>query len=361
MRKRLLTPLVLFAVVAAFAPAAHAAPLPRSFFGVVVDGPGLDTDGGLGREAKRIRRSGTGSVRVAVRWFQLEPEDGRVRLDGLDALILDAARQRLRVLPTIHTTPGWAAKNGLGGEGAVPRDPSTYARFVGELVERYGARGSLWREHPEVPKVPVREWEVWNEPAIRGFWDEPNWSDGYAKLLRASYPVIKRADPKAVVVAAGQANASWQLTDDLYREGVQRYFDAVAVHPYTANVDRILQILTLVRRTMRQYGDSRKPLLITEMGFSSGQGKAKQTFGWETTEAGQARMIRTLLPALGQQRKRQRISSVYWYTWITDDQRATVSFDFSGLYRLGAGGRIVPKPAAAAWRQSIRSLTRRAR
>lgn len=194
----------------------------------------------------------------------------------------------------------------------MPRDPSTYARFVGELVKRYGTEGSLWREHPEVPKTPIRAWELWNEPSLKGSWDEPDWAKGHTELLRATYPVVKRADPGGTVVAAGQPNASWVLTADLYRAGGRPFFDAVAVHPYT---------------------------------------------GWETTEAGQALLVKALLPALVGQRKRQRIASVYWYTWLTDDRRATISFDVSGLYRLGEQDRVVPKPAASAWRQSVRDLT----
>lgn len=60
MLRRLLAPLILVSLLALVVPSAQAAKAPRSFFGVVVDGPALGDDGSLGREAKRIRRSGTG-------------------------------------------------------------------------------------------------------------------------------------------------------------------------------------------------------------------------------------------------------------------------------------------------------------
>lgn len=331
--------------------------VPRDFFGVAVDGPALRPDGSLGPEAKRIHATGTRSIRVAARWFTLEPEDGKLELGSFDRLVLSAARQRIRVLPTVHTTPGWASVDGLGGEGAVPRDPSTYARFLTALVARYGPTGTLWAEHPHVPRMTIRRWEVWNEPAIPIYWDQPDWQHGYVALLKASYAALKRADPGSTVIAAGQANASWILADQLYDAGGEPYFDALAVHPYTTNADKVMQILTLVRRSMAQHGDAKKPLIITEMGFSSGEGRAKQTFGWETDETGQALLVQALLPAIAQQRKRERIIGAYWYTWLTDERRATRSFEFSGLGRVAAGRRIVAKPALAAWTQTVRDLT----
>lgn len=331
--------------------------VPRDFFGVAVDGPALRADGSLGREAKRIRATGTRSVRAAARWFQLEPQDGELQLRSFDRLVLSAAKQRIRVLPTVHTTPGWASVDGLGGEGAVPRDPSTYARFLTALVARYGPRGTLWAENPRAPRMAIRQWEVWNEPGIRFYWSEPDWQHGYVRLLRASYAALKRADPGSTVIAAGQANAAWIHADELYDAGGGPFFDALGVHPYTANADRVMQILTFMRRSMSEHDDAEKPLIITEMGFSSGLGRAGKTFGWETDEAGQALLVKALLPAIAQQHKRQRIIGAYWYTWQTDERRATDSFEFSGLNRVLSDGRAVPKPALASWIQTVRDLT----
>lgn len=44
---------------------AHAV-TPRSFLGVIADGPALKADGGLGDEAAAVARSGTRTIRVAA-------------------------------------------------------------------------------------------------------------------------------------------------------------------------------------------------------------------------------------------------------------------------------------------------------
>ena len=31
------------------------------------------------------------------------------------------------------------------------------------LVGRYGPAGSLWAERPELPRIPIRAWQVFNE------------------------------------------------------------------------------------------------------------------------------------------------------------------------------------------------------
>ena len=349
--------LVCFLLLLVCAPAARAA-VPRDFFGVHVDGPALGADGGLlGTEAASIRATGTSSVRVAAYWAQLEPEEGRLELARFDALVLSAARQRLGVLPVVLLTPDWAA-TGPGVPGAVPRDPSTYARFLTRLVARYGPAGTLWAEHPEVARLPVRRWQVWNEPNLKGYWIEKPWAPGYARLLRSAHDALKRADPGSVVVAAGLTNRSWIDLRKLYAAGARGSFDVAAIHPYTKTVFNVVKLAALARRTMRAAGDARLPLLISEMSWSSGLGRAKTIYGWEGTEASQAIRVRQALTALVPLRRRLGLGGIYWYTWLTDDLRGVNSFDYAGLRRISGGGGPIDKPALRAWRDTIARFTR---
>lgn len=349
----LLVSLVLLTCV----PQAQAA-TPRDFFGVAVDGPALRPDGDMSAEAPRIRASGTRNVRVAAYWFALEPSERRLELATFDRTVLDAAREGLTVLPVVLGTPGWAASR-PGVEGSPPSDPSTYARFLTGLVARYGPAGSLWRENPGVARRPVRRWQVWNEPNLRTYWAEPNWARGYARLLRAAHDALQRADPGSVVVAAGLTNKSWLALAELYRAGARRSFDVAAVHPYSKTVANVLRIVTLGRKAMRAAGDARKPLLISEMSWSSGKGRATVNYGWEETDRGQALRIRQLLPALAARRRAQRLAGAYWYTWITDEVGARNSFEYSGLRRTAlSDGRALDKPALRAWRETLARLTR---
>ena len=346
---------VLLALGLAAAPASAATP--RSFFGVIVDGPALGADGGLDAEAGAIARSGTRTVRAAAYWSDLEPADGQVQLASFDALVLAAARRSIGVLPVVHRTPGWAASQ-PGVIGSPPRDPSTYARFLTTLVARYGPAGSLWADNPGVRRIPIRRWQVWNEPDITKFWAVEDWAPGYTRLLKAGAAALRRADEGAVVVAAGLTNRSWIDLRKLYAAGARGSFDVAAVHPFSARVSNVVKLARLARLEMRKAGDARKPLLLTELSWSSGKGKSTFNYGWETTEAGQAEKIRQVLPALAAERKRLGLAGLYWYTWLSRPVGGRDSFDYGGLRRVGGEGRSVDKPALRAWRDTIARLTR---
>ena len=52
----------------------------------------------------------------------------------------------------------------------------------------------------------------------------------------------------------------------------RKLFDVVAIHPYSPRVKSTLQAVRLTRRVMAKYRDARKPLWITELGWSAGRG-----------------------------------------------------------------------------------------
>ena len=52
------------------------------------------------------------------------------------------------------------------------------------LQKRYGPRGSWWQDHPDVPKRPIRTWQIWNEPHLRFQWGNPI----FQPILQTGYP-----------------------------------------------------------------------------------------------------------------------------------------------------------------------------
>jgi hypothetical protein len=109
---------------------------------------------------------------------------------------------------------------------------------------------------------------------------------------------------------------------------------------------------------MSRYGDRRKPLLATEVGWPSALGKTNQNYGFNTTEKGQARKLRQLLPMLASNRRRLGLAGFYYYTWIATDRRnAPSSFDFSGLLHFDTTtDRVSAKPAYSAFRRTALKL-----
>ncbi len=371
-----LTTVIAVAAELALAPAAAAKPQPRvppGFVGVVADGPIAEAGADPATELSTMVASGVESVRLVFHWSDGQPyrriedvpAEARSRFTPtagaptdftrFDTLVAESARRGLRVLPVVTTAPGWAAKP-PGGFAAPPSSPADYAAFARALVERYGPRGSLWRERPDLPRRPIRKWQIWNEPNLRASWSEPDWVAPYLAVLRAARRAIRAADPGARIVLSGFANLSWRSLAAVYRQpGARRLFDEVAIHPYTRQVSGLATILGYVRAVMRRNGDARKPISVTEFGWPSAKGKAVG-FGIETTERGQAARVARSLRLLARVRVRLGIAAVYWYTWSAREQGSQSIFPYSALRRHESSGAVTSKPALRAFRTTALTL-----
>jgi hypothetical protein len=367
MRPAVLVCLLSLLIAAAPATAAERR-VPQGWLGVVADGPLSAADGG---EWDRMTASGVESVRFAVFWPQLQPygsaaevpptdaarfrDAGGVPTDftALDAVVAAAALRRLAMLPVVQSTPAWAART-PGDVTSPPRDPATYGRFLAALVARYGPRGSFWAERPDLPRLPIRAWQVWNEPNLTRYWSRQPFATSYVRLLRTAHRALRRADGGATLVLAGFPNVSWRALRSIYRAGGRGMFDAVALHPYTRKPSDVLRIVRYARGIMRAHGDGRVPIWMTELSWPAAKGKVPVPYGFEASESGQAAKLSRALALLAAARKRQRIAHVFWYTWLSTEQGPS-AFDWSGLRRLRAGA-VVDAPALATFRSWARRL-----
>jgi hypothetical protein len=352
---RLLAAAAALAALALCSPAAAA--VPRSFFGVMSDGPMLAPGTDTGAELALMRASGVGTTRIAVYWRTLEPARGAVDLAGLDLFVAAAARHELDVLPVVLGTPAWATRD-PSDPASPPRDPVDYGHFLTALVARYGPTGAFWQEHPELPRRPIRRWQIWNEPDLGKYWAQKDWAPGYVRLLRVARKAVKAADPSAQIVLAGLTNRSWIDLRRVYDAGGGRLFDVAAAHPFSKRVANVVKIVALVRKEMRRRGDARKPLILSEVSWSSGLHHSTFNYGWEMTEHGQAARLGEALARLAARRRPDRIVAIYWYTWLSPAIGGRDSFDYAGLRRLDAAGHPVSKPALAAFRAVARRLER---
>lgn len=370
MRRIASAPLLLALVLALLPPAAAGAKapprLPSGFIGVNADGPLLDDPAvSVATELGRMKASGVTRIRAVFDWAAAQPfGPGATDLTRLDALVGAAARRGLSVLPIVIHSPAWAADTSAGGDGyaAPPKDPASYARFVGTLIARYGPRGSLWTQNPALPRRAIRAWQLWNEPNLPRFWSRQPFAPGYAALLKATARVIRGNDPGAKIYTAGLTNGyhspAWTALGQLYRAGARGSFDVIAVHPYTGTAARVIETLRRVRAVAARSGGARTPLALTELSWSSGGGGRKGVT-WDTTEAGQATRLTQAFAAVARYRLPMRISGAYWYTWLSREGGDADGWEyFAGLNRM-QGGRVVAKPALGALRRAIRRLTAR--
>jgi hypothetical protein len=342
-------------LVCLLAAAPAEAAVPRDWLGVAVDGPLIEAPADHAGEWPQIKASGASGVRIAFYWSEGQPAGpGAVDFGVYDAPVLAAAQQRLDVLPVVFSTPTWAR---LESDviASPPRDPADYARFLTALVERYGPGGTLWAEHPEVRARPIRAWQIWNEPNLKGYWSRQPFARDYVRLLRTARRALRAADPGARAILAGLPNG-WAALRQIYRAGGRRAFDAVAIHPYTARPVRVPRFVLEARKVMRRFGDRRKPIWVTEMSWPASEGRAHDPIGIATDDRGQARRLRLGLTALAKARKRLRIERVFWYTWLSAESGDSV-FAWSGLRRLHEG-QVVSTPALTAFRRTARRLRR---
>jgi polysaccharide biosynthesis protein PslG len=207
-------------------------------------------------------------VRTELPWPVFEPNGpGQINPAAqafTDRLMSDAEAAGIRVIATVDFSPCWASAAPaalLAGctasqSGAAtawpPSDPSTYARFVAYLAQRYASA--------------LAAIEVWNEPdqSNEAYFGGPNKAARYAALLRAAYPAIKAANPTVDVLAGSFVGSNGNFLRALYAAGIKGYYDGLAVHFYTLT----LGALRATREVQLANGDQ-SPLWLSEFGWSS--------------------------------------------------------------------------------------------
>jgi hypothetical protein len=255
--------------------------------------------------------------------------------------------------------PDWDAAPAPAGRPSfpIPRNDAPYASFLAALVNRYGPHGSFWAT--ALRKVPIRTWEIWNEPDVTVFWSTQPFAPSYVQLLHAAHDAIKRADPGATVVLAGLVNFSWRDLAAIYAvPGASAWFDAVAAHPYTKQPAGVITILGKLRAVMNAHGDSSKPLIADEISWPSAVGASRlsRQYDFTTTQAGQASRLAQLIPLLASHRRSLNLLGFDYYTWATAERRNLQSFDYAGLERYAGGGLFFAKPALTAFRKGVLAI-----
>jgi hypothetical protein len=355
------SPLLLVLALLALAAPAHAdaREVPQGFLGTMVDGPLLADGAPLDREFGVMVRTGVERVRTVLYWDQIQPQPGPLDLAATDRLVGAAAARRLSILAVLARAPVWARKHPQR-LWSPPADPAAFAAFAAAMAARYGPGGTFWAAHPELPQVPIRQWQIWNEPAgfDRGrpsaFWDDPGtpYPQPYVALLRAAHDAIRAVDPRATIVLAGLFGRSWRTLPPLLAAGAAGLFDQVAAHVFTGRPRDPARVVALLRRAMRRARVPVVPVVLTEISWTASRGRLDASEGppqgYEVSRADQARRLTTALEDLARKRRSLRIAGVFWNTWLSRHSSRTDRFDYAGLRR-AAGDRIIALPAQRAF------------
>jgi hypothetical protein len=295
-----------------------------------------------------IRASKPAWVRVFVGWNVMEPQR-----QSFEPTQVDAYRRFFRALPKgtkidvdVVSTPSWAS--GSSSTAAPPQNDADFAWFLQHLVGLFHNR--------------VTAWEIWNEES------SPNWWSGsvaqYADLVKAAYPAIKGADPKATVILGAN---SPEMLSQLYSDGIRNYFNADAIHtdtacnvtsPYIYEYNRDTTVVnqyfflgfTGIHSLMAANGDASKPIYMTEIGWSStsaecstGLWAGKKLAG--VTPQAQASYLSQAYHCLAQP-KYSYIKAAMWFE-LQNGGPSSEPLDNYGLLNLDYS----PKPAFDAFKQ----------
>jgi hypothetical protein len=355
------------AVIAAIAALLAAAPLaqgarsvPEGFYGVMWDrAVTLAPPGVQDSQWDLMASSGVESVRTVFSWADAQPRRGTpISFVDTDPVVRRAALRNASVLPVVFYAPPWARAYRRRFTSP-PKKRNDYVTYLAALVQRYGPDGTFWTENPDLPKRPLREWQIWNEPHLPAYWDAPEKGPyGYAKnyplLLRASYNIVKTADPGAKIVMAGITQKAWEEIEVLYKHHVKKYFDVAAIQIFPQTVKRSVKATKLVRDAMRRRGDGRKPIYLTEITWPASKGRTVGVrYQRQETPRGMASKLTQLYRAMARRRRALGVRKVFWYTWAAPYGRGGSIFDYSGLLRYD-NGRFEHQPALGAYQRSAR-------
>ena len=239
------------------------------------------------------------------------------------------------MLPTIYSSPSFSAA--VPNYPPSPRTLGDYAAFVEAAAARYGTNGTFWADHPDVPYMPIRWWQFWNEPNLQVFWLPKISARHYVDLLRTFSAAIRRGDPNGKVLLAGLFPGPFtpaiigiplrRYLPAIYRQkNAKALFDGVAIHPYAATPDLVLRDITNCRRIMARFKDRNTPLWVTETGWST----SGISNGVTVSPKRQATYLKQDYELLAANRRRDRIAGAIWYSW--KDQPGPAWFNHTGLF-----------------------------
>jgi hypothetical protein len=220
--------------------------------------------------------------RLGVKWF---------RVGGInDQTALFAAEKGYFLVPVISL--GKISMNNTVPIDQIPQAIEDWRNQVKKMVERYGPNGTLWKENPQVKALPVRYWEIWNEPNIE-FLNPPKEMTRiqlYAEVLKAASEEIRKLDPEAKIIAFNTSGgvSTGLPSPDGYAAQVQYYgwrrfikettqitgyscYDAIGLHPYSMpmgpEAGGVVKGLDLLKEVTTEQRSGDKQIWFTEVGY----------------------------------------------------------------------------------------------
>jgi hypothetical protein len=306
------------ALVALVLAAPADARVPRGFVGITADDVFAGDDNYRTTNLNAMAAIDIETIRQVFDWSTIERRRGVYDFSYHDEYVAKASAHGLQILPVLFNPPAFRRPT-RGDAACPPRRMASFARFAKAVVRRYGRRGTLWKQRPQVPKNAITAYQIWNEPNLKVYWcnRRPN-ARRYVAMLRRVGRAIKRVDRRAHILTAGMPPSKLRTAVPIeryiarmYRAGARRHFDSLAINSYAKDRAQLRGLLRSMRRLMNRHGDRRGAIWITELGWGDAGPEHRFNVGPE----GQARRIAQAFALIKKLRRPLRLSGVVYYRW----------------------------------------------
>jgi beta-xylosidase len=266
-----------------------------------------------------------------------DPNDPAYDWSRLDAIFTGLIQSGITPIVSTYSTPDWAvAGRNIPHPSTLynPNAPTAaaFAAFMQAVSTRYSGRfvpaGGL------APLPRVRHYEIWNEPNLKAFFSVNGRSTvgGYIKLVKASYPAIKKGNRRAMVIAGvggprsstGRGNVSAKTWMNTLVRNKSVKFDAYSQHIYPSrgprfsskSYDKAFPTWTSLPDIFKALDRKKKgmKLFITEAGYTTKSTPFRKT---KVTFAQQKLYLKQLFAL--KDVKDPRVAAVVWFN-LQDNQ-----------------------------------------
>jgi len=232
---------------------------------------------------------GVKKARIQGGWAKTEKRKGVYDFTWLDEIIFDMNDQGIE--PWMCLCYGNSLYSDGGGVRLGAQIPNSddslraWTLWVRAVVSRY--------------MDVIDEWEVWNEPDLRG----SNAARNYARFMLDTAGQIKRIQPQAHILTMSTAGINTKFVGEVLdiakHQGKLHLIDQVTYHPYNHNPDKSYKAVEKLRQAVAEFSP-RIRIRQGENGCPSMRRKTKALRNYEWTETSQAKWaLRRLLGDLG--------------------------------------------------------------
>ena len=358
--RRLVVAVAIAALAGAGVSEAAPAPAPAGFVGMVAQDVFAGSPAYQSKQLTAMRAAGVTLVRQVFDWSIVERRPGKFDFAPYDGAVLAAARHGIQIMPILFNPPASLSArprhNHTHGTYP-PKSTSSIAAFAQAAARWFGPGGTFWKAHKSVTPLPIRIWQIWDEPNLSVYWlPKPN-ATQYVKLLQAAAGAIHAVDPGAEIVSGGipQSNLPGislvTYLKQLLAAGAAHWINTLGVNAYSRTAAGMIAILQQVRATLNASGASGVAIRVTEFGWSDTG--PPDTFRLGAT--GQATQIGAAIHDFGADASALGLKGFVYYDW-RDAKPYAGAPDFWGLHTglLKLNGK--PKPALAAFGAAAKAL-----